>query len=131
MIPQACQFGIDEMIGHLQITKARQQGYKPVAIFIEAGLTQPVANYDFDNPERMLDYKTLPVVHIKQEEMAHYHDFRFVAECRVHLHGQSMSDELLAIADRLIESKASHVVVCALDSTELLEYKNNEWSVWK
>lgn len=119
------------MIGEKQIITARQQGFKPAAVFIEAGMPLPTVRYPFEDPEKALEIGSLPTVHISEAELTQRLDLRFLAGCRVHIHGPQMSDELLNLAEKVADAKASHIVVCAFDTTELIEYKNGTWSAWK
>jgi hypothetical protein len=119
------------VIGEKQIIAARLQGLKPAAVFIEAGLPQPKVKFPFQDPERAIEIGSLPTVHISESELRERLDLRFLAGCRVHIHGPHMSDELLNLAEKLAEAKAAHIVVCAFDTPELIEYKNGEWTAWK
>jgi hypothetical protein len=116
------------MIGQKQIMEARQQGFKPAAVFIEAGLTQPEVDFPFQDPEKALEIGALPTVHISEAELSTRLDLRFLAGCRVHIQGQYM-DAILDLAEKVAE-KAPHVVAIAFDSPEIIEYKNGEWRVW-
>lgn len=115
------------MIGHRQIIALRQQGYKPAAVFVEAGLDPHPQRFEFEKYENALLYKTLPAVHIPADELTMPQDFRFLVGCTVHIHGKELSDEVLGLADRIVQAGAAHVVVAALEQPEILEHKNGEW----
>lgn len=116
------------MIGHQQIIAARNSGFKPAAIFIDAGLAAPTWRCDFDNPERALDYGFYPTVTIPPEELGHRHDLRFLAACRVHVVGHVWSDQIYALVDAIACAGAVSIIVwCADGSKDLLEFKNGEW----
>lgn len=117
------------MRGHLQIIAVRQQGKKPRAVFLAAGLTPPRVRYRFEDPEKQIEIGALPTVHIASDELKGPLDLRFLAGCRVHVQGRELSDDILNLADRVIAASAKHVIVCGLESAEIMEYKNNEWRV--
>lgn len=119
------------MIGHKQIITARQQGFKPVAVFIEAGLAQMPVRFAFEDPEQALAHNLPATVIIGLGEIGERHDLRFLVDCRVHLHGMKLTDELLELADRIVAAGALHVIVCGLEDSEILVHKNGEWHTCK
>lgn len=119
------------MIGHKQILAARNEGFMPVSVFIEAGLSKIPGVFAFDDPELALAHKLPATVIIGADEITARHDLRFLVGCRVHLHGTGLTDELLGLADRIVAAGAVHVIVCGLADMEILEYKNGEWKSWK
>lgn len=119
------------MIGHQQILAARKEGFKPVAVFIEAGLAQMPVRFAFEDPEKALAHNLPATVIIGPNEIGARHDLRFLVGCRVHLHGTAMTDELLALADRIVAAGALHVIVFGLEDSEILIHKNGEWHACK
>jgi hypothetical protein len=115
------------MIGEKQIIEARREGLRPAAIFVEAGYMPTVASYEFEKHERALDHGFFPTVTLTPDDMRKRLDLRFCAGCRVHVTAPSMTDEVLALAERLVEVGAAHVIAGALDTGEILEWKNGTW----
>lgn len=115
------------MNGHLQILKARMEGSKPTAVFLEAGLEPMPAASKYDDPEKALHFGLYPTVNIPPDEMGKRHDLRFLAGLRVHVHGEAMTDEFLAVVDQ-VAAIAEHTIVIA--DGEMMENKNGAWQAW-
>lgn len=116
------------MNGHRQILKARAAGLVPKAIFINAGLPDvPVMN-KYDDPENGLMYGVHPTVNLGPEEMRRRQDFRFLANCTVHVHGAVIDDDFMAQIEAIAE-KAFHVIALAGD--EMMEFRLGNWQAWK
>lgn len=114
------------MIGHRQIIEYRREGMRPAAIFIAAGFDPVPHRFDFENPERALDYGFYPAVTVTPDELGKHLDLRFCASCRVHVHGKDWTDVLIGLAEQLVEAGAAHVIVATLVNGEILEWKG-EW----
>lgn len=114
------------MIGHRQILEYRREGMRPAAIFFEAGFEPIPHRFDFENPERALDYGFYPTVTVTPDELGKHLDLRFCASCRGIVQGKAWSDELIAFAEQLVNAGASHVIVATLENAEILEWKG-EW----
>ena len=116
------------MIGHQQIIDARKRGLKPSAIFFDAGFDVLPARFDFQKPERALDWGLHPTVTLTAEELAQRHDLRFVTGCQVHASGSGWSDGLLHFLDRLVDCKPHMVVACCIEESPLIMiWQNKEW----
>lgn len=118
------------MTGHLQILQARQNGFRPAAVFVEAGLSPRQDMRRFDRYESDLACGAHPSVHIPAEEMTRRPDLRFLAGCRVHLHGQSMDDQLMQMAEWIAEAGASEIIVASINDTEIVRYADGNWEAW-
>lgn len=114
------------MIGAKQIIDWRRQGMRPVAIFIEAGRMPAPARFDFDLPERAIAHGLFPTVFVAPGELVLRHDLRFCAGCRVHVHADELTDEVIGFSEQAASAGASHVVVAAVSDCEILEWKG-EW----
>jgi len=115
------------MIGHNQIIEYRKAGKKPSVIFIEFDSQPTPSRFDFNHPERQLDWKCHAVVYVKPDETP---DLRFVIDCGVIVQAKSWSEELFTFLDRLTKAKPLRVTVSAMDEDDrLMRWKNNEWEV--
>lgn len=115
------------MRGHQQIIRARMDGMKPAAVFVNVlESLAPVTNR-FEDPENGLRFGLYPNVDIARDELRKPLDLRFLVNCQVHVHGKTMDEDFGALVDRIAE-KASHVIATAGD--EMLEFKNEEWQAW-
>ena len=115
------------MRGHRQIIRARMDGLKPAAVFVDlVDVETPVTNR-FDDPENRLSFGLYPNVEVTRDDMRRALDLRFLVNCLVHVHGKVMDDDFGRLVDKIAE-KAAHVVACAGD--ELMEFKNGEWQAW-
>lgn len=119
------------MIGQSQIIRARQQGLRPRTVFVEAGLAPLPQRFNFEKYENALAYGTHPTVNIPPDELGKRHDFRFLIGCVVIVTGECMSDDLLALGERIAEAGAKQVVVSSFRDSEILQYQNNEWEAWQ
>ena len=115
------------MRGDRQILRARLAGMKPAAIFVNVGLRDVPITNKYDDPENGLRFGLYPTVELLQSEMHKQHDFRFLANCTVHVHGPVMDEGFGLVLDQIAD-KASHVIACAGD--ELMEFKFGEWQAW-
>jgi hypothetical protein len=119
------------MIGHAQIIAARKRGLKPQAIFIDAGYEPIAPRFTFDDPERAIDNGMHPTVTIPESDLGRRLDLRFVAGCRVHVHGRQLNDSMVNLADAVAQAGAQSIVVCCLDEgSEMMIYENEKWSVY-
>jgi len=114
------------VIGHRSIIEYRRRGEKPSAIFIEAGFQPLLYRFEFEKQERAIDHGFYPTVTVTPEEIGQRLDLRFCTGCRVHVHAKDLSDEVLAFAEQVVNAGASHVIVAAVSSAEILEWKG-EW----
>lgn len=114
------------MIGHRHIIEYRRLGEKPSAIFIEAGFKPLLYRFEFEKQELAIDHGFYPTVTVTPEELGTRLDLRFCTGCRVHVHGNDFTDELVAFAEQVVNAGASHVIVAAINSAEILEWKG-EW----
>lgn len=119
----------DEMLGHKQVVERRKEGYRPEAIFVQAGF-EPVITCCFDEPERALDFNLYPEIWIAESELGCLLDLRFVVGCRVHVHGKNWSDELLTFLDRLVEAKPLQVIVCTDENGDMMIFENEKWRAY-
>lgn len=115
------------MIGHRHLIEYRREGLKPAAIFIEAGFEPVPFRFEFEKQERALDHGFFPTVTVLPDELGKHLDMRFCAGCRVHVHGEDWTEELVAFAERVVAAGAAHVIVATLANGEILEW-NGEWS---
>ena len=113
------------MNGHQQIIRVRREGMKPAAVFVETAFMPGKSS--FENPEKALDFDDFPTVFIPANELRKHHDFRFLTNCRVHVHGSEMSDDFLSVVDAIAEH-AEHVIACA--QGEMVEFKYGEWNAY-
>jgi hypothetical protein len=121
--------GSCEMEGHRAIIKARKKGYKPRSIFFEVDLLRTPVNFDFEAPERALETNQHARVLMALSEPWRTYNMRFVAATVVHLHGPSMSDELVWFGEKLGDSGADKVIIaCEGGCRELMEYVNGIWN---
>jgi hypothetical protein len=119
------------MIGHLQILEARKEGRRPTAIFIEAGFQPTPARYRFERQEEALDYGFYPTVTVTPEELTSRLDLRFCMGCRVHVHGHSMTDDVLDFAEKVAKAGATEVIVCGVTGdSEILTYNRGHWGAY-
>jgi hypothetical protein len=118
------------MIGERQIIEYRKRGLKPAAIFFEFGLERSAPKYLFEEPEQAIAHNLYPVVSIGRDEPAQRLDLRFVTGCGVHLHGKLVDDPLIAIGEKLADSKPEFLIVGGLLDGVLLEFRNNAWRAY-
>ena len=96
---------------------------KPAAVFVETQFRPGKSSYE--NPEKALHFGMYPTVFLTQNELKKSHDFRFLANCQVHVSGASMSDEFVALVEA-IAAHANHVIAHA--DGEIIIYKNGDWT---
>ena len=113
------------MIGHQQIIRARLDGMKPAAVFIETQFKPGTTT--FENPEKALDFDILPTVFIAENELRKRHDFRFLTNCQVHVSGASMTDDFLSLVEA-IAVHTNHVIACA--DGDITIFRNGEWHAY-
>ena len=116
------------MKGHLQIIAARQKYLKPTAIFFELGRDPIQSKYSFDNPEFALDVGIYPTVFVPANEVLVRHDLRFASGIQSHVFADSLTDDVIKFAERLVDAGCPHMIAC--DGHEVLEYINGDYKAW-
>jgi len=111
------------MIGQEQIIRYRSKGKKPYCIVFKFGKEPNKPKYEWDNPERQIEFGFFPVVYVLRDEKP---DVRFVVGCTVIVHGE-LTDEFYAFLDRVTAENPSSVL--AGDGKTCMLWKNKEWSV--
>lgn len=115
------------MTGHQQIIRARMNGWKPSAVWIEAG-TEPMPILSrWDEPEKALDYGFYPTVHIPADELGRKMDLRFLSGLNVHVHAEALTDRVFRLLDA-ISGLCGHLV--AIGENEMVMFFDGEWSAW-
>ena len=116
------------MIGHKHIIDFRKEGKKPSMICIDAGYKPPPVRFDFEDPERALDWNLYPTVYIEPHEMESKLDFRFVIGCLVQVSSPSWSDALFALIERIAEAKPKRMVICCVnENADILIWERGEY----
>jgi hypothetical protein len=114
------------MRGHQQIIDYRTEGFKPVAVFLEAGFEALPPRFDFEEPERALDHGFFATVTIEPTDTQP--DLRFLAGCRVHIAAPAWTDAVTTLAEQCAAAGAVHIIVCCIrENGDILEYKNGDW----
>ena len=117
------------MRGHQQIIDMRKEGYKPKSIFVQAGF-EPVVTCRFDDPDRAFETKQFAEVWISNDEMAGHVDLRFVIGCRLHVHAERWSEELMQLLDRLVEAQPLQIVVLTDENDDMMIFEHGEWMAY-
>lgn len=119
--------GID-MIGQEQIISCRKKGKSPSCVFIEFDEEPKKPRYDWQHPEKQIDYRFNPVVYVKKDELP---DMRFLVGLGVICESQSWSDEYLSFIDRLIKYKPRYIVASAIrENGSILEWRGEDWNAY-
>jgi hypothetical protein len=113
--------------GHQQIISARLQGKKPSLVFVEAGLPPVAEETVYDRYENALACGLYATVNIPPEELNARLDLRFMVGLRVVVHGEAVSDAVLALGERIVEAGARHVVISGINDTAIVQFKDQQW----
>ncbi len=115
------------MRGDRQILQQRRAGYMPKAIFVNVGFPDLKIMNKYGDPENEIQFGLLPTVELPASEIHRVHDFRFLVNCCVHVHGPAMDDDFCRIVEQIAE-KAAHVIASA--GNEMMEFKQGNWQAW-
>jgi hypothetical protein len=115
------------MRGDRQILRERVAGFMPKAVFVNVGYADLRITNKYDDPENGMQFGLLPTVELPASKLHRAHDFRFLVNCRVHVHGPAMDEDFCRIVEQIAE-KAWHVIAYAGD--EMMEFKNGKWEAW-
>jgi hypothetical protein len=118
------------MQGQNQIIAARLRGQKPSTVFVEAGLQPSLERFPFDRYENALRFGLYATVNIAPEELGQRLDLRFMVGLRVIVQGDTVSDEVLSLGERIAEAGADHVVVSGFNDPAIVQYKNEQWEAF-
>ena len=114
------------MIGHKQIIDYRRKGKAPSIVMVEYGARPKKSPYEWNNPERQMDYGFYPTVYVDQQEIP---DLRFLVGLNVHISASCLSDEFTAFLDKVTAAKPKQVFAHAFDDSDALMVWRGEWEV--
>jgi hypothetical protein len=111
------------MKGEKQIIDSRKRGRKPSSIFVEI-------NHARVDDENQLIEGALPVVTIEDQDLKHPLDLRFMVGCQVNVNAPAWTEDVLAVADKIVAAGAAHVIVCCiLEDNTIMEWLSGKWEV--
>ncbi|MBV8666710.1 MAG: hypothetical protein JO269_09520 [Burkholderiaceae bacterium] len=116
------------MEGHRQILQARKSGHKPSTIFFDIGFEKIPARFEFEKPERALDYQLFPTVFVEQSEVSMRHDLRFIVGVNTVVCSPSWSDGLLDFLEKMTEARPLRITACCIrEGREIMIWERGNW----